>query len=168
MIARFPARILAFLPLCLLAQSVVAQPPAPTPNDSVRVSVTLNEDGSRTVYEFDPPNHKATATTTDRAGKPHGKIQYELDEAGRFGRGRIFGPDGQFRFRSVYKYDAAGRLQEESQFGKDDRLASRIVYTYDPAGRQSGYSVFDGAGKLIGQTSSPTPAPPGKPGKGGR
>jgi hypothetical protein len=149
----------------LCARCVVAQSNAPTPNDSVRVSVTLNEDGSRTTYEFDPPNHKATSTTTSRDGKPQGKIQYVLDDEGRFGSGRIFGPDGKFRFRSVYKYDAAGRLLEENQFGPDDQLVHKIRYTYDAAGKQSGYSVLDGSGKIIGQTSSPVAAPPAKPRK---
>jgi hypothetical protein len=129
--------------------------------DAVRVNITVNPDGSRTAYQFDPAHHKATATTTTAEGKHGEKIQYELDDAGRFARGRL-GPDGQFRFRSVYKYDAAGKLEEESQFGKDDRLRSRIVYAYDQAGKQSGYSIFDGTGKLLGRTSpgsEPSPSP---------
>jgi hypothetical protein len=153
----------SFAALCANAQS-----PPPQSNDSIRVSVTLNEDGSRTTYQFDNPNHKATATTLGRDGKPQGKIEYQLDDMGRFGSGRIFGPDGKFQFRSVYKYDAAGHLQEESKFGRDDRLLNKIVYAYDGAGKQSGYSVYDGAGKLIGQTSSPPSAAPSKARKGGR
>jgi hypothetical protein len=159
---------LSFIAFALIAPGARAQAPAQQSNDSVRVSVTLNEDGSRTTYQFDSPNHKATATTAGRDGKPKGKIEYQLDDAGRFGSGRIFGPDGKFLFRSVYKYDTASHLQEESKFGKDDRLLSKIVYSYDTAGKQSGYAVYDGAGKLIGQTSSPALAPPTKPRKGGR
>jgi len=159
---------LAFIASSLAPLSTRAQLLPQQSNDSVRVSVTLNEDGSRTTYQFDNPNHKATATTIGRDGKPQGKIEYQLDDAGRFGSGRIFGPDGKFQFRSVYKYDAAGHLQEESKFGKDDRLLNKIVYAYDSAGKQSGYSVYDGAGKLIGQTSSPPLAAPSKTRKGGR
>ncbi len=159
---------LSLLSSCLGAFLVNAQSDAPPPNDMVRVSVTINEDGSRTTYEFDPANHKATSTTRSSDGKPQGKILYELDAAGRFGTGRIFGADGKFRFRSTYKYDGAGHLQEESQFGPDDRLAHKIVYTYDAAGKQSGYSIFDGTGKLLGQTSAPLTAPPAKLRKGGR
>jgi hypothetical protein len=137
--------------------------------DAVRVNITVNPDGSRTAYEFDPAHHKATATTTTAEGKPGEKIHYELDDAGRFARGRIFGPDGQFRFRSVYKYDAAGKLEEENQFGKDDHLMSRIVYAYDQAGKQSGYSIFDASGKLLGRTSpGSVPSPSPKSRKGGR
>lgn len=159
---------LAFSTLMLIPVFLRAQSPPLQSNDSVRVNVTLNEDGSRTTYQFDNPNHKAIATTTGRDGKPQGKIEYLLDDAGRFGSGRIFGADGKFQYRSVYKYDAAGHLQEESKFGKEDRLLSKIVYTYDSAGKQSGYSVYDGAGKLIGQTSSRPVAPPAKARKGGR
>jgi hypothetical protein len=154
----FPGPLL----FCVLARLIAAQSTEPAPNDSVRVSVTLNEDGSRTVYEFDPSHHKATSTTTTRDGKPQGKIQYELDDAGRFGKGRIFGPDGQFLFRTVYKYDGAGRLQEEARFGKDDQPTAKLVYSYDAAGKQTGYAVYDGSGKLLGQTSSPIPSKPRK------
>jgi hypothetical protein len=159
---------LPWLAFSLASSPARAQSAPPQSNDSVRVSVTLNEDGSRTSYQFDNPNHKATATTTGPDGKPQGKIEYLLDDVGRFGSGRIFGPDGKFQFRSLYKYDAAGHLQEESKFGKDDRLLSKIVYAYDSAGKQTGYAVYDGNGKLIGQTSSPLTAPSAKAHKGGR
>ena len=148
--------------LTLLGPIAFAQVADTAATDAVRVNITVNPDGSRTAYQFDPAHHKATATTTTAEGKPGEKIQYELDDAGRFARGRIFGPDGQFRFRSVYKYDAAGKLEEESQFGKDDRLMSKIVYAYDQTGKQSGYSIFDGTGKLLGRTSpgsAPSPSP---------
>jgi hypothetical protein len=148
--------------LTLLGHIALGQVADTAATDAVRVNITVNPDGSRTAYQFDPAHHQATATTTTAEGKPGEKIHYELDDAGRFARGRIFGPDGQFRFRSVYKYDAAGKLEEESQFGKDDRLRSRIVYAYDQAGKQSGYSIFDGTGKLLGRTSpgsEPSPSP---------
>jgi DNA-binding beta-propeller fold protein YncE len=164
----FSTRGLLLCSLCLGARALLAQNETATPNDSVRVSVTLNQDGSRTVYQFDPANHRATATTTAANGKPAGKIQYVLDEAGRFSGGQVFGADGKFLFRTTYKYDAAGRLQEESRFGKDDRPVGKLVYSYDAAGKQTGYSVFDGAGKLIGQTSPVMPEPaPSKPRKAG-
>ena len=161
-----PRLLFALLALALAISSVLAQSGSPESNDAVRVSVTLNEDGSRTTYQFDPANHKATATTTEHDGKARGKIEYGLDDAGRFGSGRIFGADGKFLFRTVYKYDAAGRLQEESRFGKDDRPSGKLIYSYDAAGKQTGYAVYDSTGKLLGQTS--TPAPSAKPRKAGR
>lgn len=81
--------------LCLGAHLLFAQVETATPNDSVRVSVTLNQDGSRTVYKFDPPTHRPTATTTGANGKPAGKIEYVLDEVGRFSGGEVFGADGK-------------------------------------------------------------------------
>jgi len=50
-------------------------------------------------------------------------------------------------------------LQEETHLGKDDAVLSRIVYSYNQAGKQTGYSIFDASGKLIGKTS---PSPPRK------
>jgi hypothetical protein len=147
------------------APGVAAQAADSSPHDAVRVNVTLNADGSRTVYEFDTARHKATATTTAANGKPKGKIEYDLDTANRFSAGRVFGPDGQFQFRTVYKYDGAGRLEAETQFGKDDKVSSKIVYSYDAAGKQTGYSAFDGAGMPLGSTSTaaPTPSASAKP-----
>jgi hypothetical protein len=152
--------IIAFAAVWKFSAIAYAQTPDAPQGDSVRVNVTLNADGSRTAYQFDTAHHTATATTTGVDGKPGGKIQYQLDEAGRFASGQIFGPDGKFRFKSLYKYDGAGRLQEETQMGKDGAVTSKIVYTYDQSGKTAGYSIFDGAGKLLGRTSSPAPSPP--------
>jgi hypothetical protein len=146
--------ILAF-PLC----SSFAQTLETSPSDAVRVTVTLNSDGSRTVYEFDNEHHKATAATTEPDGKLRGKIRYEIDQAGRFASGVILGPDEKFLFKSIYKYDSAGRLEQETHFGKDDALINKIVYSYNQLGKQSGYSVYDASGKRISVVPAPTPTP---------
>ena len=150
----------------LLATASVAkgQSPTPTPTpETVRVTVSMNADGSRTVYEFDPLHHKAKATTTDSNGKAVGTIRYTLDDAGRFVSGEIYGPDEQLRFKTIYKYDAAGRLSQETQLSKDDTLEHRLVYAYDKNGRQTGYAVYDASGKLVSQKGpSPTPTPASK------
>ena len=129
--------------------------------DAVRVTVSINADGSRTVYEFDSLHHKATATTTDKEGKLVGKIRYVADEAGRFSSGEVYGPDDQLRFKTLYKYDSAGKIMEETQLGKDDAVRSKIVYAYDKVGKQTGYTVYDKAGKVIrrtpGASASATP-----------
>jgi hypothetical protein len=143
-----------------LASLVFAQDPPP--NDAVRVNMTVNADGSRTTYRFDPPHHQATAITTEPDGKPRGKVEYVLDEAGRFARSVSLAPDGKFRLKSTYRYDGAGRLEQETQLSKDDQVLNRIVYSYDSSGKQTGYAIFDGAGKLLGQTTTPTPSPPGR------
>jgi hypothetical protein len=59
--------------------------------DAVRVTVSMNADGSRTVYEFDSAHHKAKATTTAKDGKLVGRILYVLDDAGRFASGESMG-----------------------------------------------------------------------------
>jgi YD repeat-containing protein len=145
------------------APGLLAQSPSSSP-DAVRVTVSVNADGTRTTYEFDAPNHRATATTTAKEGNTIGKIRYVLDDAGRFASGEVYGPNEQFRFKTLYKYDAGGKLTQETQLGADDVVRNKIVYAYDKSGRQTGYSVYDAAGKLIrrtpgvGPSRSPSPA----------
>jgi hypothetical protein len=74
-----------------------------------------------------------------------------LDEAGRFSPAKF--PDGRLRFKSRYKYDDAGHLLEETQSAEDGTLLHKIVYSYDAQGKQTGYSVFDASGKLVGGKS---------------
>jgi hypothetical protein len=45
----------------------------------------------------------------------------------------------------------------ETQLGPDDAVRNKIVYAYDKIGRQTGYSVYDAAGKLIRQTPGVAP-----------
>jgi YD repeat-containing protein len=129
--------------------------------DAVRVTVTMNPDGSRTTYEYDNQNHRATAITNDPDGKMRGKIRYEIDDAGRFANGTIFSADGKFRFKSIYKYDNAGRLSEETHLNEKGGLINKLVYHYDASGKATGYSVYDAAGKLMGNSATPTPPPKG-------
>ncbi|HEY1583899.1 MAG TPA: hypothetical protein VGF73_12455, partial [Chthoniobacterales bacterium] len=113
------ARIL----LCLLG-AFFCHPPiwAQSVDDSVRVTVTMNSDGSKTVYQVDGGKRESVATTTNASGKKTGKIVYKLDGLGRYESGTVFGPDGTLRFKTAYKYDPAGRLTEEAQLGKDGAL----------------------------------------------
>jgi len=46
--------------------------------------------------------------------------------------------------------------------GKDDAVLSRIVYSYNQAGKQTGYSIFDASGKLIGNARATSPSTPRK------
>jgi hypothetical protein len=133
-----------------------AQLSSSTP-EAVRVTVSMNADGTRTTYEFDAPHHRAVATTTAKDGKMVGRIRYVLDDASRFASGEVYGPDEQLRFKTLYKYDAAGKLTQETQLGPDDSVRNKIVYAYDKAGRQTGYTVYDAAGKMIRQTPGAAP-----------
>jgi YD repeat-containing protein len=124
--------------------------------DAKRVTVSQNNDGSRTTYEIDGANRKEVATTIGEDGKVKSKILYDLDENGRFAKGQVYGPGDQLRFKTAYKYDGSGRLMEETQLTKDDVLKNRLVYSYDAlSGRQTGYTVYDAAGKVIGQPKTP-------------
>ena len=139
---------------CVRGQLAVAQ----SGDDAVRVTVTMNPDGSKTVYQTNGANHQAIATTTGSNGKAQGKIIYKLDAEGRYESGQVFAPNGSMRFKTRYRYDAAGRLAEEAQLGKVDSVRNRIVYSYDAAGHSAGYAVYDGDGRLIGHTTAKKPA----------
>ena len=157
-LCRVPSTIRCVLLLCAV-KIAFSQPSERPENGAVRVTVSMNADGSRTVYEFDGAQHKATATTTGEDGKLREKIRYDIDEAGRFSSGTIFGPDGHLRFKSLYKYDSSGRLQEETQNAENGTLLHKIVYTYDQTGKRTGYSIFDINGKLVGRTVAGSPSP---------
>jgi hypothetical protein len=145
--------------LILFSRVGFAQPSEPSPTEAVRVRVALNSDGSRTTYEFDNPHHKAIATMTAADGTMLGRIRYELDAVDRFSSGEVFGPDGKFRFKAVYKYDGAGRLEQEIQLNRDESVLRKFVYSYDRGGKRNGWSVYDGSGKLIATSATPTPTP---------
>src|SRR5947208_282195 len=151
----FPAGLMVASALIACGATIgLSQSPEQAGSDAVRVTVSMHPDGSRTVYKFDNAQHKAVATTTDSDGKLRETIRYELDEAGRFSSGEISGPDGRLRFKSRYKYDDGGRLLEETQSSENGTLLHKIVYSYDASGKQTGYSVFDASGKLVGGTSA--------------
>ncbi|MBO0696696.1 MAG: hypothetical protein J2P56_11435 [Verrucomicrobia bacterium] len=157
------ALTLAFALVLCSTETGLSQSPEQTHSDAVRVTVSMHPDGSRTVYKFDNAQHKAVATTTDPDGKLRETIRYDLDDAGRFSTGEISGPDGRLRFKSRYKYDDAGRLLEETQSTNDGTLLHKIVYSYDPSGKQTGYSVFDASGKLVGGKSAANVRPSSSP-----
>jgi YD repeat-containing protein len=145
---------IALATLVSLAELGLTQSPEPSESGTVRVRMTVNSDGSRTVYKFDDTRHKAVATTTEEDGKIRQRIDYDLDELGRFSSGNVFGSDGRLRFKSRYTYDSAGRLQDETQSAENGTVLHKIVYSYDQNGKQTGYSIFDGSGKLLGRTSA--------------
>jgi hypothetical protein len=155
--------LIVFLASAFFLPSVLdGQTAAPNSNDTIRVTVTVNADGSRTTYQFDNSKHEAIATTAEADGKTRGKVVYRLDDAGHFESGIVSGPDGKFLFKTVYKYDAAGRLEQESRLDKGDSVIDKTVYKYDAAGKQMGASTFDATGKLISGTAPPAPSAPPK------
>ena len=154
---RFPILISLLANAVFSHPAANAQTAAPNSNDTIRVTVTVNADGSRTTYQYDNAKHEAIATTADRDGKPRGKVVYRIGDASRFESGVVFGPDDKFLFKTGYRYDAAGRLEQETRVDKSDSVIDKTIYKYDPAGRQIGYSVFDATGRLISGTNSASP-----------
>src|SRR5213080_5297429 len=160
------SRVQTIVVLCsLLSASEIGftQAPQSSGSDAVRITVSMHPDGSRTVYNFDNAQHKAVATTTDVDGKLRETIRYELDDAGRFSSAEISGPDGRVRLKSRYKNDDEGRILEETQSAPDGTFQHKIVYSYDTSGKQTGYSVFDASGKLVGGKSTTKVRPSSSP-----
>jgi len=60
-----------FSPLSINAQLI-----APTPDETIRVTVAVNADGSRTTYQYNNTKHEAIPTTADDKGKPQGNVVY--------------------------------------------------------------------------------------------
>ena len=136
---------------------------AQTSDEAVRLTVTMNPDGSKTVYQTDGSSHRSTASTTGANGKAQGKIIYKLDANGRYESGEVFAAGGALRFKTRYRYDTAGHLLEETQVAKNNSVLNRIVYSYDASGHSAGYAVYDGDGRLLGRTTAKKPAARGQP-----
>lgn len=147
-------KILAFGAPLFFAATLCAQ----GDDDALRVTMTMNPDGSKTVYRVDGTKHESVATTTTASGKPGGKIIYVLDAEGRYESGKVFAPNGAFRFKTLYRYNTAGELAEETQLDKDDAVRHKIVYAFDAEGHSTGYAIYDGTGALLGRTT-PKSAP---------
>ena len=129
-----------------------------------------NADGSRTVYEIDNVHHRGLATVFDRDGKVREKIRYELDNLGRPTSRTVLDAEGKARSKSVYQYDKVGRVLEETRLGQDNSMLHKIAYSYDQSGNRTGYSIFDGNGRLLNQQGPAASKPVGtpKPGESSR
>ena len=151
--AMLTARYLVPIVCCAIVTTALAQLQNSAPSDAVRVTVSQNNDGSQTSYQTDPLSRTATAITTS-GGKVISKINYKLDDQGRYESGEVFGPGEKFQFRTKYKYDPSGRVAEETRLTRDNAVHMKLVYSYDGSGRPAGYSVFDAAGNLLGKTKA--------------
>ena len=149
-----PRRFSTAFALLLFVAAVLAQPA----DDTVRATVAMNPDGSKTLYQTDNVKQETIATEVGANGKTRRKILYKLDAAGRYESGQVFGSDGKLRYKTKYQYDSAGRLERETHLTKDDTVSSSIVYDYDAAGHQVGYAVYDGERRLIGKTTAKKPS----------
>jgi YD repeat-containing protein len=160
------ARFLVLLACGATVSTAFAQLQTGTPSNAIRVTVSQNNDGSQTSYQTDPLSKTATAITTSSGGKMISKINYKLDDQGRYESGEVFGPGDRFQFRTKYKYDPSGRVSEETRLTRENAVQMKLVYSYDGAGKPAGYSVFDAAGNLLGKTKAAAlemPVPSGAP-----
>ena len=139
--------------LCLFVAATLAQ----SDDDTVRVTVAMNPDGSKTLYQTNNAKRETIATEAGANGKTCRRILYKLDGEGRYESAQVFGADGKLRYKTKYQYDSASRLQRETHLTTDDTVSNSIVFNYDAAGHQTGYAVYDGEGRLIGKTTAKKP-----------
>jgi hypothetical protein len=117
------------------------QASAQTGADEACLTVTIDPDGSRTVYQEDSLGRQAIATTTGSDGRPRGKITYPLDSKGRYESGQVFAAralfvsrlsmdtrrlDASRRKRSVATAQSAQK-QIHHRFSSSFRLLVRLV-----------------------------------------
>ena len=148
-------------PLCALAlfASMAGAQPG---DDTLRVTVAVNPDGSKTIYQTNEAKRETTATSVGVNGKVRGKTVYKLDGGGRYERGEIFAADGKLWMKTKYEHDGAGRLLSETQFSRNGEVRNKLIYSYDAAGHQTGYAVYDAAGRLLGRTTPKTTPRPAR------
>jgi hypothetical protein len=123
----------------------------------------FNADGSHTVYEIANDHRTGFATVFDREGKVREKIRYELDNLGHPTSRTVLDAEGNVRSKSLYLYDKTGRIKEETRLGQDNSMLHKIAYAYDQSGNRTGYSIFDGNGKLLNQQGPAASKPVGTP-----
>jgi len=122
-----------------------------------------NADGSRTVYKIDKDHRTGLATVFDSDNKVREKITYELDDLGHPTSRTVLDAEGKVRSKSLYQYDKVGRVLEETRLGQDNSMLHKIAYAYDQSGNRTGYSIFDGNGKLLNQQGPAASKPVGTP-----
>ena len=72
-------------------------------------------------------------------------------------------PKARSAQKALYQYDKVGRVLEETRLGQDNSMLHKIAYAYDQSGNRTGYSIFDGNGKLLNQQGPAASKPVGTP-----
>ncbi len=133
------------LPL-LLAPALVAQEQYGT----IKATVRIRGDGTKSTTIVDPDKHTAEETITDNANKPLKKTTYLLDE-NSVAMGAIFWDGkGNMLYRANYKRDDAGRVTEADFLSADNVPLGKRVFTYEgnaPTATQ--VADYDANGQLL-------------------
>lgn len=121
----------------------------------LKVTTTLNADGTRTDIQKDIDARTSEAKTYDASKKLIQRAVFTLDDQGREVEGTIF--DGKDRIvgRTNFTYNAMGRVDEQTEKAPNGAVLRRVVFHYDPNGRVIGADTYDGQGNLIRPASTP-------------
>ena len=141
------------------AEIGLSQSPEQTGSDAVRVTMQC----TRTV-------HAQFTSSTTRSTRLWRRPPTRMVNSGRrfvtnwmrqaaFPAAKFPGPMAAFVSRAVTNTTMPDISWKRLKAPTDGTLLHKIVYSYDAAGKQTGYSVFDASGKLVGGKSA-AKAPP--------
>ncbi len=150
---------LPFLFACLL----LAAPWARAQNDSfgtIRATVKLRPDGSKSTTITDPDKHTAEETISNAAGKMVSKTTYILGENDVAESAIFYNAKGEIIYKASYKRDVVGNVTETAFASPDDQYLGKRVFVYGPDGKASQVIDYDANGQVIptAQTAAGKPA----------
>lgn len=128
-----------FLLLSIMACTIVgAQDPGFDEQNSQTVSVTRNDDGSRTIYKKRPGEKGMQRRSYSADGNLISVVQYREGEYGQLVSCKIYDGQKTELYKVSYGYDKNARLVEERMFDSaTGQAVRRFIYTYDAMGNRS-------------------------------
>ncbi len=151
------------LPLALLALTAQPARAQEAPTNTIKVTTSINKDGTKTVVQTDPMEGKAETSIYSAQDKLVQKTILKLGDSGTPEGGWVYtvrgvtakgAPKLVLVYMMVYKRDNLNRLSEVLNYSPTNQLLSRQVYRYDGGSKLIRVDNFDATGKPIGATAS--------------
>lgn len=151
------------LPLLLLAAATPAAHAQDAPSSTIKVTTSLNNDGTKTVVKTDGDNNTAENSVYDSHDKLIQKTVFKIGDNGSPVGGYVYatrGVDAKGQpkmvlvYMMVYKRDGLNRLSEVYNYSPTKQLLSRQVYRYDAGNKVIKVDNYDAAGNSIGSGAS--------------
>lgn len=136
----------------LLTFSVLAAPmlPAQVTYGTIKVTVKLRADGTRSTTKLDPDKHTAEETITDTGNKVLKKTTYLLGEDNIAVGAIFYDAKGNILYKASYQRDGAGRVTEAAFSAADDTYLGKRVFVYGgPGDVATQVTDYDASGQMI-------------------
>ena len=123
---------------------------------TIRATVKLRPDGSKSTTITDPDKHTAEETISNAAGKVLSKTTYILGENDAAESAIFYNAKGDVVYKASYKRDVVGHVIETAFASPDDRYLGKRVFVYGADGNASQVIDYDANGQVIpsSQTAS--------------